>query len=79
MHYISYVSIENFRACQSIEIPLRLYTPLVGQNNTGKSTILEAIRWALKPTGIKSTDFCDPSKPLIVSVKIERNHGSSVE
>lgn len=71
MHRVSYVAIENLRACRSIRLPLGPYTPLVGQNNTGKSTILEAIKWALKPAALKSTDFCDPLKPVIVSLKIE--------
>lgn len=52
-------------------MPLGPYTPLVGQNNTGKSTILQAIRWALKPSALKASDFCDLSKPLAVSMKIE--------
>lgn len=65
------MNIQNFRACKEIDIPLGPYTPLVGQNNTGKSTILEAINWVLRPAALKGSDFCDASKPLTVSLKIE--------
>ncbi|WP_407704596.1 AAA family ATPase [Aeromonas veronii] len=58
---------ENFRACQRVTLPLDSYTPLVGQNNAGKSTILEAIRWVLKPNALKQTDFSAPGEPVVVA------------
>ena len=67
MHRLSHLVIENFRACRSVSLPLEGYTPLVGQNNTGKSTILQAIQWVLKPTALKPTDFYDADSPLVVS------------
>ncbi|MBK9497780.1 MAG: AAA family ATPase [Leptospiraceae bacterium] len=71
MHEISYISINNFRACKSIEFPLGGYTPLVGQNNSGKTTILDAIQWVLKPTTLSESDFNDVNKPVQVIIKIE--------
>lgn len=71
MHRLSHLVIENFRACRSISLPLEGYTPLVGQNNTGKSSILEAIRWVLKPGALKPTDFYDPNSPVVVSACID--------
>jgi len=41
------VSIENFRGIRELEIPLDALTVLIGENNVGKSTILEAIRLVL--------------------------------
>ena len=41
------VEINNFRGIQSLSINLGKTTTLIGENNTGKSTILEAIRTAL--------------------------------
>lgn len=71
MHHISCIHIENFRACKGLTIPLDSYTPLVGQNNAGKSTILEAIRWVLKPTALKQSDFSDPNEPVVVAACID--------
>ncbi len=70
MHQLSYLSIKNFRACKDVALPLEGYTPLVGQNNAGKSTILEAIQWVLKPKALKDTDFCDIDKPVEVTACI---------
>lgn len=66
MHQLSYLRVKNFRACKDVTLPLESYTPLVGQNNVGKSTILESIQWVLKPKALKETDFFDSSKPLEV-------------
>ncbi|SHJ84379.1 ATP-dependent nuclease [Halomonas caseinilytica] len=71
MHRVSCIHIENFRACRNITLPLDSYTPLVGQNNAGKSTILEAIRWVLKPSNLKSSDFYDEEKPVSVAACID--------
>lgn len=71
MHSIAYVDIENFRACRKVSLPLGSYTPLVGQNNTGKTSILEAIKWALDPSALKESDFCGDTEVITVSLKIE--------
>ena len=71
MHRLSHLIVKNFRACQNIALPLEGYTPLVGQNNTGKSTILKAIEWVLKPTTLSMQDFHDPDQPVEISACID--------
>lgn len=71
MHRISFVAIENFRACKKVFLPLEGYTPLVGQNNAGKSTILEALEWTLKPAALTAGDFADTTKPVIAAACID--------
>ena len=71
MHRLSHLSITNFRACRNISLPLEAYTPLVGQNNTGKSTILKAIQWVLKPSALSASDFAIQNEPVIVAARID--------
>lgn len=71
MHRLSYISIKNFRACREVSLPLEGITPLVGQNNTGKSTILNAIAWVLKPYALNEEDFQNKQQPIEVAVCIE--------
>lgn len=71
MHRISYVQIKNFRACKDVEIHLDAFTPLVGPNNAGKSTILEALAWVLRPTGVPHSDYHDPKEPIEVVAQID--------
>jgi putative ATP-dependent endonuclease of OLD family len=41
------IKIENFRGVRSLHLPLDGLTVLIGENNSGKSTVLEAIRLVL--------------------------------
>ena len=67
MHALSKIHIQNFRSCNQVFLPLGDFTPLVGQNNAGKSTILDAIRLVLAPKAFAKTDANDPSQPIIIS------------
>lgn len=71
MHHIGSVVIKNFRACKDVSLPLESYTPLVGQNNAGKSTILEAIQWVLKPAALSAGDFANADMPVVVAACIK--------
>lgn len=71
MHRLSQISIQNFRACADVSLPLESCTPLVGLNNSGKSTILNAIQWVLKPTGLSFSDFGNSEGQVIVSACVE--------
>lgn len=71
MHRLSYIYIENFRSCRRVALPLEGYTPLVGQNNAGKSTILQAIEWVLQPKALSTADFADPEAPVVVVACID--------
>jgi len=41
------ITIENFRGIRSLHLPLDSLTVLIGENNSGKSTVLEAVRLVL--------------------------------
>ncbi|MBB1605150.1 MULTISPECIES: ATP-dependent endonuclease [unclassified Pseudomonas] len=71
MHRLSHLVIKNFRACRDVSLPLESYTPLVGQNNAGKSTILQAIGWVLKPGALATADFFDAEQPVEIAACIE--------
>jgi putative ATP-dependent endonuclease of the OLD family len=71
MHRLSHITIKNFRACRNVSLPLEGYTPLVGPNNTGKSTILQAISWVLKPSALALQDFFDRDQPVEVIACID--------
>ncbi|MEU3862675.1 AAA family ATPase [Streptomyces sp. NPDC028722] len=48
--HVSEVLVERFRSCEKVRIPLRPeVTVLVGENNAGKSTVVDAIRLLTDP------------------------------
>ena len=59
MHKLSEIQILNYRSCKNASLPLDDFTPIVGYNNAGKSNILSAIKWLLKPSALTTDDFYD--------------------
>jgi energy-coupling factor transporter ATP-binding protein EcfA2 len=71
MHKIGFIDIVGLRACHHVSMPLESFTPLVGQNNAGKSTILFALAWVLKPNALELSDFSKVGEPILVTARID--------
>lgn len=55
---ISRLQIDNFRCLRSVDVPLRPLTVLIGENDTGKSAFLDAIRFLVGDLGtILNSDY----------------------
>ena len=50
MIYISQVHLKNYRRFHDVTIPLRPHSVLIGENNAGKSSLLELLDHLLNPT-----------------------------
>ena len=48
------ICVKNFRGLVDVTIPIEDTTILVGENNSGKTALLEALRFALLPRGTAS-------------------------
>lgn len=70
-HRLTTIEIQNFKSIIAIEFELSEYSPLVGYNNAGKTNILEAIKWVLRKSSLKKTDFNDIENPVIITAKID--------
>lgn len=66
MHSLTWVRILNFRSCVDASFDLASFTALVGCNNAGKSNVLTAIRWLLRPYNLLEKDFNDPARQVSV-------------
>lgn len=71
MQFISEISINNFRSIKEGKFFLAQYTPLVGYNNAGKSNLIQAIKWFIKPYSLLESDFNDSSKRVEIVGTIE--------
>ena len=67
MHKLTEVQIRNYRSCKNLDLPLDDFTPLVGYNNAGKSNILSAIKWLLKPSPLIAGDFHDSTAKVQIT------------
>lgn len=74
------ISIDNFKGirCQSFD-PSK-FSCLVGENNAGKSTVLQAIVYALnRPTQLPSSHFYDPAAPVAFELRFSEVDGGHIE
>lgn len=66
-HKIDSIHIKNFRSCKDLRLNLTNFVPLVGYNNAGKSNILSALEWFLKPKILGASDFYNSEEPVEVA------------
>ncbi|MEU8522430.1 AAA family ATPase [Streptomyces sp. NPDC048577] len=60
--YLRQLDIKNFRSCYDIEVEFRPgITLLVGENNSGKSNVIEALRLGTAPLNRRATRWFDES------------------
>ena len=65
------VQIVGFRSIKALRLTLDDFAPIVGYNNAGKSNILSAISWVLRPSATNRSDFNSPDElPLNVTATI---------
>lgn len=68
---ISYLHIKNFKSIRELEIKdMENALILVGKNNTGKTTIIDAIRAVSGDYLIKKADYLEPERNIIIGVKV---------
>lgn len=65
--YLRSLKLSNFRSCYDTTVNLQpTLTLLVGENNSGKSNVIEALRLATAPLNLRRTRFFEPE---------DRSHG----
>ena len=69
-HILSQITVSNFKSIISESFELSEFSPLVGCNNTGKSNLLEAIKWLLRKTALFDSSFYDINQPVEIVGKI---------
>lgn len=59
---LSSLTLHNFRSCYETTLPFRPdVTVLVGENNSGKSNVIDALRLVLTPLGARRTRYFEPT------------------
>ncbi len=89
--HLTKIRLENFRGIKTLELPLGVTTVLVGENNSGKTTVLHALRACLQylRTGGRATVFdefdfhfenaaADPASapPIDITLTFEESEGN---
>jgi energy-coupling factor transporter ATP-binding protein EcfA2 len=65
------ISIENYKALRDIAIPFSQFVCLIGQNNSGKSSLLQAILLLIEGKKIQLTSHYDPARDVVSRADME--------
>ena len=65
---LSNVQITNYKALREINFPLSNFVCLTGENNAGKSSVLQAISLFLSPNKLDSHYYFDPTKEITITL-----------
>ena len=74
---ISSITIHNFRSIKSASIRLYPFTILAGENNAGKTNVLQALDIVFNsPQGFQESDICSYAKKPTIYIRIKFNEVS---
>lgn len=65
------LSITNYRALRDVTIPLSRFGCLIGENNSGKSSFLQALSLFFSGSKLNTSHFFDEAKPIRIAVTFE--------
>lgn len=65
------LSITNYKALRDVRIPLSRFGCLIGENNSGKSSFLQALALFFSGSKLAPSHFFDESQPIRIAVTIE--------
>lgn len=69
---LSEISIKNFKGLREESFKPKSFSCLVGENNAGKSTVLQALVYALNhPKNIPVSMYYDENEPIVFKLKFE--------
>jgi putative ATP-dependent endonuclease of OLD family len=67
---LSNLRVLNYRGLKEVSIPLSPFVCITGENNAGKSSLMQALSLFLSGSSLKPTDYFDVSREIIIEVKI---------
>jgi len=68
---ITRVHIQNFRALKDVIFDMSSFSCVIGENNSGKSSLMEAIKLFLKPVKLSESDYYDKKQPVVITVTMK--------
>ena len=68
---ISHVQVQNYRALKDVQASFASFACIIGENNSGKSSLLQAFLSFLDGKSLEPTDYYDETEPVTISVRFE--------
>lgn len=70
--------VSNYRALSDVDVPLSSFACLIGENNAGKSSLLQTLVLLLRGRAVSHSDFYDSSLPIAITLELREVTESDV-
>jgi putative ATP-dependent endonuclease of the OLD family len=67
---LAHLHVSNYRGLRDVSIPLSQFVCITGENNSGKSSILQSLSLFLSGSSLKTTDYFDMDKEITIAVTL---------
>ncbi len=68
---LAQLAVNNYRALRDVAIPLSQFGCLIGENNSGKSSFLQALSLFFSGSKLAASHYFDDSRPIRIAVTFE--------
>ncbi len=65
------IKVENYKSLKEVEVKISDFTCIIGENNAGKSTFIQALLLFIKGNKLKKDDFYNINKDILITVTLE--------
>lgn len=66
---ITHLHVVNYRGLKDVSLPLSRFSCITGENNGGKSSVLQSLSLFLSGSSLKASDYFDPAREITITVK----------
>lgn len=66
---INSIRVDNFKALHDVYTPLSKFCCVIGENNSGKSSLLQTLLLFIKGTKISKQDYYDPAMDVVITAE----------
>lgn len=77
--YLSSIKIQNYKVLKDVKIDLSSFVCMIGENNAGKSSTLQALNSFIEDSKISKKDFYDHLKPIRIEVQLSEINEKDLE
>jgi putative ATP-dependent endonuclease of OLD family len=68
---LTHVAVSNYKGLRNTESPLSDFVCTIGENNAGKSSLLQTLLLFINGTKLSKAEFYNPDQDIVIKVKIE--------
>ena len=67
---ISHIHVTNYKGLRDVAVPFSSYTCAIGENNAGKSSLLQAVLLFIRGTKLSKAEYYDPTQEILIVATI---------